>query len=62
MVVISQNRIANLLGLLEYVASTTSHNHKRALQQTVLNRHRQGLRQASNLTQDKIPPSLILET
>jgi hypothetical protein len=41
-VVVSPNGIVNVLGLPEYVASTTSHYHKRALQRTVLNRYRQG--------------------
>jgi hypothetical protein len=41
-VIISHKGIAQMLGLLEYVASTTSHDHRQAVQRTVLNRHRRG--------------------
>jgi hypothetical protein len=41
-VIIPHKRIAQMLGLLEYVASTTNHDHKQAVQRMVLNRHGRG--------------------
>ena len=55
-VVISHNGIAEVLGLLEYVASTTSHDHKVGLQQSVLNRHRWDEHNQVNLSaQEHLP-------
>jgi hypothetical protein len=41
-VIVSYKGIAQMLGLPEYVASTTSHYHRQAVQRMVLNRHRRG--------------------
>jgi hypothetical protein len=38
-VIVPHNGIAQMLGLLEYVASTTNHDHKQAVHRTVLNQH-----------------------
>jgi hypothetical protein len=48
-------------GLPEYVASTTSHDHKRAYNGTVLNRHRRGhYVRPQTIMQAKILPGLDL--
>jgi hypothetical protein len=41
-VIVPHKGISQMLGLLEYVASTTNHDHKQVVQQTVLNRHGRG--------------------
>jgi hypothetical protein len=41
-VIIPHSGLAQVLGLPEYVASTASHDHKQAVQRTVLSRHRRG--------------------
>jgi hypothetical protein len=38
-VIVPPKGIAQMLGLPEYVASTTNHDHKEIVQRTVLNRH-----------------------
>jgi hypothetical protein len=60
-VIISHKGIAQMLGLPEYVASTTSHDHRQSWQRMVLNRHRWGhYIRPQNTTQAKIPPDLDL--
>jgi hypothetical protein len=60
-VIVPHSGLAQVLGLPEYVASTASHDHKQAVQRTVLNRHRRGRYvRPQTTTQAKIPPGLDL--
>ena len=58
MVGLSHNGIAEVLGLPEYVASTTSHDHKRAYNDRSSIDRGGALHQDLNLTQAKSLPGL----